>query len=64
MAHMAFDPERDRILRARDASHLFETSVPRIGIRRDSYLRGYAYDSTEMFAPHLTHKVVEAAVSK
>ena len=64
MAHMAFDPERDRTLRARDASHLFETSVTRIGIRRDSYLRGYVYDFIEMFASHLTRKVVAAAVSK
>ena len=64
MARMAFDPERDRTLRARDASHLFETSVTRIGIRRDSYLRGYVYDFIEMFAPHLTRKVVAAAVSK
>ncbi len=64
MARMAFDPERDRTLRARDASHLFETSVTRIGIRRDSYLRGYVYDFIEMFASHLTRKVVAAAVSK
>ena len=64
MARMAFDPERDRTLRARDASHLFETSVTRIGIRRDSYLRGYVYDFIEMFAPHLTRKVVAAAVLK
>ncbi|PZR46785.1 MAG: transcriptional regulator CysB, partial [Stutzerimonas stutzeri] len=42
-----------------DASHLFEPSTTRIGIRRNAYLRGYVYDFIEMFAPHLTRAVVE-----
>ncbi|MCW5624442.1 MAG: HTH-type transcriptional regulator CysB [Burkholderiales bacterium] len=63
IAHMAFDPDRDRGLRALDASHLFEPSVTRIGIRRNTYLRGYVYDFIEMFAPHLKRPVVEAAVA-
>jgi LysR family cys regulon transcriptional activator len=62
LAKMAFDPERDRNLRALDASHLFESSTTRLGIPRRAYLRGYTYDFIEMFAPHLTRKVVEAAV--
>jgi LysR family cys regulon transcriptional activator len=59
---MAYDPKRDRPLRAIDASHLFEPSVTRIGIRRNAYLRGYAYDFIEMFAPHLTRSAVDAAM--
>ena len=62
LASMAYDPKRDRPLRAIDASHLFEPSVTRIGIRRNAYLRGYAYDFIEMFAPHLTRKVVDEAM--
>jgi LysR family cys regulon transcriptional activator len=62
VAMMAFDPKRDTGLRALDASHLFEPSTTRIGIRRNSYLRGYMYDFIEMFAPHLTRQVVETAM--
>jgi len=63
LAMMAFDPKRDRHLCALDASHLFAPSVTRIGIRRNSYLRGYVYEFIEMFAPHLTRPVVEAAMA-
>lgn len=59
LAKMAFDPARDHGLRLIDASHLFEPSTTRIGIRRNAYLRGYVYDFIEMFAPHLTRTVVE-----
>jgi LysR family transcriptional regulator, cys regulon transcriptional activator len=63
VAMMAFDPRRDTGLRALDASHLFEPSVTRIGVRRNSYLRGYVYEFMEMFAPHLTRPVVDAAMN-
>lgn len=63
LAKMAFDPARDTHLRALDASHLFESSTTRIGIPRNAYLRGYIYDFIEMFAPHLTRKVVQDAVT-
>jgi LysR family cys regulon transcriptional activator len=62
VAMMAYDPRRDTHLRAMDASHLFEPSTTRIGIRKNSYLRGYTYEFIEMFAPHLTRKVVDAAM--
>ena len=39
MAQMAFDAKRDRGLRALDASHLFESSTTRLGIKRGAYLR-------------------------
>ena len=63
VAAMAFDPEKDTGLRALDASHLFESSTTRIGIRRNAYLRGYAFDFIELFAPHLTRKAVERAMT-
>jgi len=62
VAMMAFDPKRDTHLRAMDASHLFEPSTTRIGIRKNSYLRGYTYEFIEMFAPHLTRRVVDDAM--
>ncbi|MDE2131194.1 MAG: HTH-type transcriptional regulator CysB [Betaproteobacteria bacterium] len=58
IAAMAYDPERDSGLRARDVSHLFENSTTRIGIRRGAYLRQYTYDFIELFAPRLTKPVV------
>jgi LysR family cys regulon transcriptional activator len=62
LAKMAFDPKRDRSLRAIDASHLFESSTTRLGIKRGAYLRRYAYEFIELFAPHLPRAVVERAV--
>jgi LysR family cys regulon transcriptional activator len=62
VAMMAYDPKRDTHLRAIDASHLFEPSTTRIGILKNSYLRGYTYEFIEMFAPHLTRKVVDDAM--
>ncbi len=63
VAMMAYNPDRDRLLRALDASHLFDASTTRIGIRKNSYLRGYVYDFIEMFAPHLGRDVVDAAMN-
>jgi len=62
LAKMAFDPVRDSNLRAIDASHLFEASTTRIGIRRGAFLRRYVYEFIEMFAPHLTRSVIEQAM--
>ena len=62
LAKMAFDPKRDTMLRAIDASHLFESSTTRLGIKRNAYLRRYAYEFIELFAPHLPRDVVERAV--
>lgn len=62
LAKMAFDPARDKNLRALDASHLFESSTTRIGVLRNAYVRGYVYDFIEMFAPHLGRKTIEEAV--
>ncbi|MTD33497.1 HTH-type transcriptional regulator CysB [Paludibacterium denitrificans] len=62
IATMAFEPERDSKLRSIDASHLFEASTTKIGIRKDAYLRGFAYTFIELFAPHLHRKQVDAAL--
>ena len=62
LAKMAFIPERDKRLRIMDAGHLFKPSTTRIAIRKNEYLRGYTYDFIELFAPHLTRKVVAQAM--
>ncbi len=60
---MAFDPRRDRHLRAIDAAHLFPTSTTRLGIKRGAYLRRFAYAFITMFAPQLTREVVEKSLA-
>jgi len=62
MAAMAFNPTRDRHLRAIDAAHLFPASTTRLGIKRGAYLRRYAYDFIELFAPNLSRGLVEETV--
>ena len=63
LAKMAFDPKRDRTLRAIDASHLFESSTTRLGIKRGAYLRRYAYEFIELYAPHLPRSVIERTMA-
>ena len=62
LAQMGFDAKRDRGLQAIDASHLFESSTTRLGVKRGAWLRGYAYEFIELFAPRLPRKLVEKAV--
>ncbi|KZE26101.1 LysR family transcriptional regulator [Crenobacter luteus] len=62
IATMAYEPQRDLTLRAIDAAHLFDASTTKIGLRRDAYLRGFAYSFIEIFAPHLTRQVVDGSL--
>ena len=62
IASIAFDAERDRHLRAIDARHLFEVNLTRLALRRDAWLRGYAYAFIESFVPTLKPEVVRAAL--
>ncbi|MBK1722943.1 CysB family HTH-type transcriptional regulator [Thiocystis violacea] len=62
LARMAYDREMDIGLEMLDASHLFDSSVTHLGIRRNAWLRGYTYDFIELFAPHLTRKVIDLAI--
>ena len=62
LAKMAFIPERDKHLRMLDAAHLFKSSITKIALRKNEYLRGYTYDFIELFAPHLTRAVVAKAM--
>lgn len=61
VAGMAHDTEADSDLVALDASHLFASSITRIGCRKDTFLRGYMYEFISEFAPHLTRDIIEAA---
>lgn len=64
VAKMAYNPEEDSDLVALDASHLFSSSVTKIGFRRGTFLRGYMFEFIEAFAPHLTKDVVSEAFNR
>ncbi len=63
IASMAYEEGRDSDLVRLDASHLFPSSVTRIGIRRGTFIRGYLYRFIEMFAPHLHRALVDEAMA-
>lgn len=63
VATLAHDADRDSGLHALDASEFVETSTARIVFRRGLFFRGYMYEFLELFAPHLTRELIEAALS-
>jgi LysR family transcriptional regulator, cys regulon transcriptional activator len=62
LAEMAYEPKIDTDLKRLDASHLFAPSVTRVGLRRNAFLRRFAYDFIVMFAPSLKRSDIEEAV--
>jgi len=62
VARMAYDKRVDDDLVALDASHLFGQSITKIGIRKDTFLRGYMYEFIRMFAPHLSKELIVKAI--
>lgn len=62
VAAMAYVAEEDSGLGCLDASHLFESATTRIGLRRNGYLRGFVYTFIELFAPHLSRRMIDAAL--
>jgi LysR family cys regulon transcriptional activator len=61
VASMAIDPKDDADLVQIDTSHLFPTHTTWIGFRRGGLLRKYQLDFVQLFAPHLTKRIVERA---
>ncbi|MEQ1602857.1 MAG: CysB family HTH-type transcriptional regulator [Methylophilaceae bacterium] len=62
LASMAYDKERDANLAEIDASHLFPVNTTYLGIRRDAYLRGYAYHMIQLLAPNYDKSAVNTAL--
>ncbi len=63
VATLAYDKDEDTELVALDASHLFASSVTKIGFSRNTMLRGFMYEFIHLFAPHLTRELVEKAIA-
>ena len=62
VARMAYDKHIDQDLVAINAGHLFGKSITKIGIRKDTFLRGYMYDFIKLFAPHLSSEIINKAM--
>jgi len=62
IASLAYGDKNDSDLVARDASHLFDYSITKIGFCRSVNLRKYTYDFIEMFATHLDRNTVDTYV--
>lgn len=63
VANMAVEADQDRDLVSIDAAHLFPAHVTWVGFRRGMLLRKYMYEFLQLFAPHLTRRVVDRAQS-
>jgi len=63
LGSIAFDPAQDKDLRSIDVGHLFKPNPIYVGLRKDTYLRTYALDFVEIFAPKLTRTKIEKAMT-
>ncbi|GAB2920350.1 CysB family HTH-type transcriptional regulator [Paraburkholderia jirisanensis] len=62
LADIAFNPERDRHLRAMPVGHLFGSNVTRVALKQGAYLRSYVYTLVELLSPSLNRKLIEQAL--
>ena len=63
IAGMAYDAERDKLLKAISVGHLFGTNVSRVAIKQGAYLRSYVYTFIELLTPTLNRKLIEQVMS-
>ena len=64
IAEMAFNEDKDKNLVSRDVSHLFPTSTTYIGVRQDTFIRGFTFDFIKMFTPHMEEKKLKIYLQK
>jgi len=62
IARMAYEENADSDLKLIDASHLFESSITHIGMRKNRQLRPFMYAFIQQFAEHLNKDLVDAAL--
>jgi LysR family cys regulon transcriptional activator len=63
VAAMAVDPREDADLVSIEASHLFPAHATWTGFHQGALLRTYMYDFLQLFAPHLTRRLVDRAAN-
>lgn len=63
VASMAVDPREDADLVSIEAAHLFPAHATWTGFHQGALLRTYMYDFLQLFAPHLTRRLVDRAAN-
>jgi len=61
IANMAYDEKRDNGLTRLDCSHLFPQSITYLGVRKDTFMRGYLYGFISMLAPKYDRRAIDEA---
>ncbi|QDD64094.1 CysB family HTH-type transcriptional regulator [Herbaspirillum seropedicae] len=64
VASMAVDQGKHQEMVAINASHLFKANIARLAVRRGAYLRGYAFDFIQQFAPELKRADIVNALNE
>lgn len=59
IANMAFDEARDSELERLDCSHLFPSSTTYLGVRKDTFMRGYIYGFIKLLSPKFDRQAVD-----
>jgi LysR family cys regulon transcriptional activator len=62
MPNVAYEPDRDKGLRAMDAGHLFEPTVTHIELLRGRYLTSHMLRLITLLAPHLSRDDITRAM--
>lgn len=61
IASMAYDEKKDEDLEQLDCSHLFPSSTTYLGVRKDTFMRGYLYGFINMIAPKYDRSAIDDA---
>lgn len=61
IASMAYDEKKDENLEQLDCSHLFPASTTYLGVRKDTFMRGFLYGFINMIAPAYDHRAIDDA---
>ncbi|WP_075257703.1 CysB family HTH-type transcriptional regulator [Herbaspirillum camelliae] len=64
VASMAVDQGKHQEMVAINAAHLFKANIARLAVRRGAYLRGYAFDFIQQFAPELKRADIVNALNE
>jgi LysR family cys regulon transcriptional activator len=62
IASVAFSPRRDETLVKLESEYLFEMNTTFVSVRRNHYLRSYAYRFIELCIPALTESIIRSGV--
>ena len=62
IANMAYRVDQDNDLSIHNAKHIFGISTSQIAIKKGRYIKPFVYPFIELFAPHLTQKIIRQTI--